>query len=278
MNLRQALSSHFLKIRTTRFVSDKLCLIMDDARPGPGAPPYSPIWNCVTPKSHPLGVPSMTDPSSILTEYYSKVGEVRSIEKELRTLQVIQRYEPVTEHFSSSEDSVHNQIQDATNRLNLKKEEMNLLKDRCLECGIYETSSERSDSDHIDSFSELEFQRGSDSPLLAPHRPESLNNPFAERESAFQDTTSTWGRQANITTGDESVNIMTGDGPANIKIGNGPVNIGIGNGPVNITMGDGPVNIRTGNGPVSIRRADGLLNIGIFICLHNPRKTLTDKS
>jgi transglutaminase/protease-like cytokinesis protein 3 len=207
---------------------------MDTA--GPSVPPRSPIRNCVTPKSHPLGAPLMTDPSSILMEYNSKVGEVRSIERELRTLQAIHR---VTERLSSSEDSVHNQIQDAMNRLNLKKEEMNFLKDRCLECGVDESPRESSDSSHIESYSELELQRGSDSSLLAADRPKSLNNPFAERKSAFQDTTSTRSRQANITTGDKSANTMTGDEPANTMTGDRPVNIRIGNESSNTTMRDG---------------------------------------
>jgi hypothetical protein len=92
--------------------------------------------------------------NSLLDEYHSRVGEVRSIKRELRTLQVHKgRALPAgaTPYGRSSAA----QLQDAASRLIQKEKEMDILKNQCLNLGVYRDPSEASDSDYIDSLSEL---------------------------------------------------------------------------------------------------------------------------
>jgi hypothetical protein len=94
------------------------------------------------------------DGNSLLDEYHSRVGEVRSIRRELRTLQAYQGRELSQGPNPSGHSSVA-QLRDAANRLMQKEKEMDILKDQCLNLGVYRDPSGASDSDYIDSLSEL---------------------------------------------------------------------------------------------------------------------------
>ena len=88
-----------------------------------------------------------------LGEYFSRVGEVRSIQRELRTLQAHQGT-PHSEDADMSGYSIASHLREAAGRLVQKEKERDTLKERCLEMGVYQDPSS-SDSDYIDSLSEL---------------------------------------------------------------------------------------------------------------------------
>jgi hypothetical protein len=94
------------------------------------------------------------DGNSLLDEFHSRVGEVRSIRRELRTLQAYHGREPSQGSNSSGQSSAA-QLRDAASRLMQKEKEMDILKDQCLKTGVYREPSGASDSDYIDSLSEL---------------------------------------------------------------------------------------------------------------------------
>jgi hypothetical protein len=92
--------------------------------------------------------------NSLLDEYHTRVGEVRSIRRELRTLQVYHGH-VLSQGTNQSGHSSAAQLRDAANRLTQKEKEMDMLKNQCLDLGVYQEPSGASDSEFIDSLSEL---------------------------------------------------------------------------------------------------------------------------
>lgn len=103
--------------------------------------------------------------ASPLGQYHSRVGEVRSIQEELRTLQAHQG-QPRSQLAGMPGYSIASHIRDATDRLMQKEKEMEVLKAGCQELGVYREPSD-SDSDCIDSMSELGPGHMTDAPSTA---------------------------------------------------------------------------------------------------------------
>lgn len=146
-------------------------------RPSPptSSPPHydSPGGNLQT------GSSSAARRSSILDEYYTTVGEARNIRKELRTLQVLRNRVRGTQTNDMPESLLPSQLRDAAQRLAEKEEEMGSLKRRCIELDIYESPSESSDSDYIESFSELGLEPVADTASFIYTRPDASDGqPF----------------------------------------------------------------------------------------------------
>jgi hypothetical protein len=105
--------------------------------------------------------------NSLLDQYYARVGEMRSIRRELRTLQAHQgRILPTGTHQAGHSSAA--QLQEVGNRLMQKEEEVNMLKNHCIDLGVYQEPSEASDSDYIDSISELGQDLRYTNPVAAP--------------------------------------------------------------------------------------------------------------
>jgi hypothetical protein len=191
--------------------------------------------------------PSAISSLSLLDIYYSRVGEARNIRREMRTLQAVQDRLRSMQGDSGSEDSVVTQIRDAANRLTKANEDMDSLKQRCLELGVYESPSYSSESDYIESFSELGLDPPSRDFSPAPTHPVAADVPFSRKDQAYSDNGSQKQHEKTTMTRQEEKN-------ASVYLGdvNSPVYINEANGPIYITKANSAVHINAGNEPIHI--------------------------
>lgn len=128
-----------------------------------------------------------TSGRALLDEYYSRVGEARSIRREIRTLQAVQERLRSLPANNGSEGSVVTQLRDAADRLTKINEEMSSLQNRCLQLGIYETPSHSSESDYIESFSELGLDPSSRNISPSSAHPAVADIRYPRNEHAYSD-------------------------------------------------------------------------------------------
>jgi hypothetical protein len=115
----------------------------DSSGPALNEPPNSPIR--LTPDTEPL---------TTLDNYNSKIGQIRSIKKEVRTLQVIQS-KKISQ--GKSLGAVPIQIEDASSRLDRLMEERDYWKQLAiLQYGTEAAPSDSADSSDIECFSGIE--------------------------------------------------------------------------------------------------------------------------